>query len=237
VTILGLPTGATALVVAAHPDDETLGAGGTLARLTSVGVAVHVLAIACPPAQASAQPPGSDTSAARRTKEFNTACDILGVAERLIAWSDGEPAQAPGTYPRALVGLIEHGTKLSLAELRPDLLLIPAATGVHQDHQAVHRAGFAAARPGGSARPAPRLVLGYAGAEDAWTTATEPWRAHVDTTGTWPVKQAALNAYGSQLRDPSHPRSITRIQARDIASGGLIGVGMAEDFVPYRLAL
>lgn len=45
--MFGLNPGDSVLAVAPHPDDETLGAGGTIARLTAAGIAVHVLAVAC----------------------------------------------------------------------------------------------------------------------------------------------------------------------------------------------
>lgn len=231
--ILGLRPGNVALVIAAHPDDETLGAGGTINRLSRSGVAVHVLAIAC----ISATMWAGHSDAALRAKEFEAACDTLGVAKRTIAWLDDERARSPRRYQRDLVSLIEHGTELSLAELRPDLLLIPAVTGFHQDHQTVHEAAFAAARAGGSAKPTPRLVLGFAGPEDGWTTATEPWRVYVDTTATWPAKQAALATYASQLREPPHPRSVDAIRTLDAANGLAVGAGMAERFVPYRLVV
>lgn len=41
---LGLTEGEAVLLVCAHPDDETLGAGGTIHRLASSGITVHVLA-------------------------------------------------------------------------------------------------------------------------------------------------------------------------------------------------
>lgn len=231
--ILGLRPGNVALAVATHPDDETLGAGGTINRLSRSGVAVHVLAITC----ISATMRAGHSDAALRAKEFAAACDALGVAGRTIAWIDDERARYPHRYQRDLVSLIEHGTELSLMELRPDLLLIPAATGFHQDHQIVHEAAFSAARAGGSAKHTPRLVLGFAGPEDGWTTATEPWRVYVETTTNWPAKQAALTTYASQLREPPHPRSVAAIRTLDAANGITVGMGMAERFVPYRVVV
>lgn len=137
---------------------------------------------------------------------------------------------------RELVTLIESGPEISLEAARPSLLLIPSAAGFHQDHHNVHRACFAAARPGGTGRHTPSIVLGYAGPEDAWTTAAEPQTVYVDTTASWPAKQAALASYGSQLRDDTHPRSLSRIHAIDTAAGAAVGTGMAERFVAYRMA-
>lgn len=231
-TVLDLAAAAVALVVAPHPDDETLGAGGTIARLTGNGVAVHVLAITCRTAVMWGGRSDSDV----RIKEFNTACDALGVTGRTVAWIDDERAEHPHRHPRTLVELIDSGTELSLAHSRPELLLIPAAGGYHQDHRAVHQAGLAAARLGGSAKPTPRLVLGYLGPEEQWTAAAEPTgRIHVDTADVWETKRAALDAYRSQMRTPPHPRSIDAIRVIDAATGLRAGVAMAEAFVPYRV--
>jgi N-acetylglucosamine malate deacetylase 1 len=230
--MLGLTRGDVALAIAPHLDDETLGAGGTIHRLTRAGITVHVLAVLC----RSGPMWGGHSDAELRVKEFHVACDALGVSGRTLAWTDDERAHAPNAHQRDLVTLIESGAELSLAALRPELFLIPAATAFHQDHQAVHAACFAAARAGGSAKPTPRLVLGYAGPEDAWTTAREAWTVYIDTTASWSAKQAALTAYASQLREDTHPRSIAAIRAIDAATGTAIGVGLAERFVPYRMA-
>ncbi|MGP4112308.1 PIG-L deacetylase family protein [Streptomyces sp. 4N509B] len=224
--LFGLARDATALVVAPHPDDETLGAGATIARLTTSGVTVHVLAVACGNAA---------TAADIRAAEFDRACDALGVSGRRVAWSDERAGTVP-ERPRILVELIEHDSELSLAALRPELFLIPAASGFHQDHQAVHHACFAAARAGGPHRHTPPLVLGFKGPEDGWTTASEPWRIHVNTSRTWDAKKAALAAYGSQMREAPHPRSVAVIHASDTATGSLVGATTAESFVPYRMA-
>jgi N-acetylglucosamine malate deacetylase 1 len=230
--LLGLDPGEAVLVACAHPDDETLGAGGTIHRLASSGISVHVLAVCCYPGAGAGKP--SDTRI--RAKEFEAACDALGAAGRAIAWTGSDRARSPGSYLRDLVTLIDSGPGISLAATRPAALFIPAGSSFHQDHQAVHQAGIAAARPGGRAWPAPRIVLGFTGPEDSWSARPDPQPVTVDTTGSWTAKEQALLAYGSQLRDDTHPRSIRQIRAIDTAAGAAAGFGMAERFTAYRIA-
>jgi LmbE family N-acetylglucosaminyl deacetylase len=229
---LGLTEDETVLVVCAHPDDETLGAGGTIHRLASNGITIHVLAVCCYPYSGSGTP--SDTGI--RAKEFEAACDALGVANRLIAWTDDDRARTPGLHMRDLVTLIDSGSDISLAATRPAALLIPSAASFHQDHQAVHQAGIAAARPAGITGFAPRIVLGFTGPEDGWSTMPDHRPVFVDITASWPAKEQALQAHHSQLRDDTHPRSISQIRTTDIAAGATVGFGMAERFTPYRIA-
>lgn len=229
---LGLTEDEAVLVVCAHPDDETLGAGGTIHRLASSGITVHVLAVCCYPESGQGTP--SDTGI--RAKEFETACDALGAAGRLIGWADDDRARSPGLYMRDLVTLIDSGSDISLAAVRPAALLIPSASSFHQDHQAVHQAGIAAARPGGLTRHAPRIVLGFTGPEDGWSSVPDNRPVFVDTTASWPAKEKALQAYGSQLREDTHPRSISQIRLIDAAAGATVGFAMAERFTPYRIA-
>ncbi|AJT62432.1 hypothetical protein T261_0743 [Streptomyces lydicus] len=231
--MFGLNSGDQVLVVAPHPDDETLGAGGTIARLTAAGIAVHVLAIVC-----TAQPRwGTTTNPQRRRDEFEAACDVLGVSGRDIAWADDNHAHHPSCHTADLVRLIEAGPHLSLTALSATALLMPAAGAFHQDHQLVHQAAYAAARPSGALRSWPRVVLGVHGPEDhAWSPATRRACVLVDISDTSVVKDKALACYAGELRPSDHPRSVERIRALDTATGAAIGVERAEAFVPYRMA-
>jgi len=234
--VFGLRPGDRVLAVAAHPDDETLGAGGTIARLTSAGIAVDVLAVGFTTTSGPGGGGGSDPAV--RQGEFDAACDVLGVGERGIAWVDDDCAGNPAAHLPELVALIESGPGPCLRTGRPQGLLIPAGGSHHQDHQAVHQAGRAAARPGaGGHLHAPRVVLGFQGPEDwAWACAAEGWPVVVDTTDVWAAKEKALGCYRSQLRQDPHPRSTGRIHALDVARGAGIGAGTAERFLPYRIA-
>jgi LmbE family N-acetylglucosaminyl deacetylase len=224
--ILGLNPGDSVLVVSPHLDDEALGAGGTIARLTASGVDVHVLAVAC------RTHPGSDPGT--RAAEFDEACTVLGVTSHHTAWVDTDAATNPAAHMAELVHLIEAGPRVSLRDLRPAALLIPAAGSFHQDHQAVHTAAIAAARPSSHA---PRIVLGYVGPEDAaWAQSGLPRRpVAVDTSEVWEIKAKALSCYGSQLREAPHPRSLATIRALDTAAGSFVGTAMAELLAVYRL--
>ncbi|MER5356215.1 PIG-L deacetylase family protein [Kitasatospora sp. NPDC002551] len=227
--VFGLTPGDSVLVVSPHLDDDALGAGGTIARLTADGIDVHVLAICCH------THPGSDP--AIRKAEFDEACTVLGVTSHHTAWIDTAAAASPGTHMRELVHLIEAGPRLSLRELRPSALLLPAAGSFHQDHQAVHTAGIAAARP---SPHAPRLVLGYVGPEDAaWAQHGDAARRPlaVDTSGVWETKAKALTCYGSQMREAPHPRSLATIRALDTAAGSFVGAAMAELLTVYRMVV
>ncbi|MGH3869131.1 MAG: PIG-L deacetylase family protein [Pseudonocardiaceae bacterium] len=80
-----MTTGDRVLVVAAHPDDETLGAGGTIVRLAASGIEVHVLAVGC------CRHPSSDP--VRRVREFDEACAVLGARSTQLQ---------PAPHPRSL---------------------------------------------------------------------------------------------------------------------------------------
>lgn len=228
-------TGTRVLVIAPHPDDETLGAGGTIAWLTSTGARVDVLVITS--GAPTATPEGSIEGSAGREAELADACAVLGINHHTIAWTHGLRAADPGRHLPDLVALIESGSGPSLATTRPDVLLVPNG-GHHQDHRAVHDAGLAAIRPGARAgRPLPRLVLGYDGPDDRWLTDRLPHPATIDITGQVPAKTKALNCYPSQLREDPHPRSLPKIAAYDEATGARIGTAAAEAFTVYRIVM
>lgn len=175
--LFGLRPGDRAMVIAPHPDDETIGPGGTIARLAAEGVEVHVLCVTV----RAAKMWGGASEPTVRYAEFDKACAALGVTRSTIAWVDETGELDISTRQRALVDLIERNEEVSLATVRPQALLIPSSGGFHQDHQAVHRAAFAAARvqPEGL-KPTPRLVLGYRG----WRTAGPPRTSRGGCTST-----------------------------------------------------
>lgn len=132
---LSLDDFGSALCVAPHPDDEVFGAGGLLAIMAAAGKAVRVLILS---RGERAGGDASDDMAARRIEESRSAAQVLGVgAPHALDWPDrgmryGEPLVA------SIASVID--------ETCPELLLLPALSEPHPDHQAVALAGMAAAR-------------------------------------------------------------------------------------------
>lgn len=220
------------LVVAPHPDDESFGCGGFIARLAAEGAEVYVQAITV----GDLPQLGARSQARTREDEFREACAVLGVKGHNIAWIDDARHMRLDVCPQYdLVRLIESEAVHSLASVQPDILLMPFAGGFNQDHLAVHRAAFTAARPHApELKHVPPVVLGYAIPEENWSLSPEAMPCVIDTSAFIDAKAAALACYSSQLRPSGHPRALEQIARLDAACGGEYGLAAAERFAVYR---
>lgn len=160
-----MPTETKRLLVAiAHPDDETFGIGGTMARLRREGWGVTVVCATRGEVGEISDPSLAtpETLGEVRERELRAACAVLGVEDvRFLDYRDsGMPGTPENADPRALynaepAAAVEAFAAL-IRELRPDLVITwdPSGGYGHPDHLAVHRhatAAFAqeAARPDG----------------------------------------------------------------------------------------
>lgn len=219
------------MVVAAHPDDEVLGCGGTIARLAREGRPVHVLLFAdgeSSRVQRNATH-GSDIEARNRSAE--QACKILGCASlELLTLPDN---RMDGVELLDVVQRVEA----SLARHRPVSVFTHHAGDVNIDHRIVHDAVIAACRPlpGSALR---ELFFFEVPSATEWRPpdslrAFQPnW--FVDISATLDAKMDALRAYQSELRDFPHPRSLQAVEALARWRGATAGVHAAEAFVLGR---
>lgn len=226
-----------AIVVAAHPDDETLSCGGTIARLVKSGCNVYVVTIVCHETHHEADISEPVIQGFTRAEELKQACHILGVAGHEILIHASATTSLSDQHAW-LVRMIENGCEFSIQRIRPQMLLIPAHGAYHQDHQVTHAVGLSAARDRGENHAdAPRIVWGAAGPEDSWSSSVTPRNVSVDISDYHSTKTQAMAVYCSQLRDTSHPRSIEGVSALDRAAGIRSGSRYAEEFVSYRMRL
>jgi LmbE family N-acetylglucosaminyl deacetylase len=183
-------TWASVVVVAAHPDDEVLGVGGTMALVAAAGVRLRLIAVT----DGEASHPGSDPAVigSVRTAESATALDLLGVREAEVI-----RLRLPDT------GLASHEDELSglLRELCAGfaVCLAPWEEDAHADHEAAGRA----ARQAGSADG--RTVLSYPIWMWHWAKPADP-RAPWHRACQIPLpadvaarKRSAIRAFASQL--------------------------------------
>jgi LmbE family N-acetylglucosaminyl deacetylase len=125
------------LCVYAHPDDESFGASGTLAKYARAGVAVYLLCATR--GQEGIRPESvADGEALGRLREVELRCaaEAIGMRRvRLLDYQDGAVSQVP------LAELVGHVSR-ELEEVRPDVVLTFGPQGItgHGDHIAVGRA-------------------------------------------------------------------------------------------------
>jgi LmbE family N-acetylglucosaminyl deacetylase len=216
----------TRLVIAPHPDDEVLGAGGAMARWAREGHPVHVLVVT------RGRPPlYSDEEEARCRAEARAAHGRLGVAA--TTWLDLPAAGLDGLPHRELNGRLAE----AVLAVAPDELYLPFLGDLHLDHQLVFRSALVAARP---CRPAwPRRVYAYETlSETNWnapylTPAFVP-NHFVDITATLDTKLEAMALYRSQVQPPPHERSLQALRALATLRGATVGLGAAEAFICIR---
>lgn len=150
------------LAILAHPDDETLGTGGTLARYAAQGVRTHVLTATRGQRgryfDADQPHPGIEEVGRVREGELRDAAEALGVSSvTLLDYMDGELDRADA---REAIGLIAA----HIRRVRPDVILTfdPYGAYGHPDHIAISQlatsASIAAAANGVEAGGAPHRV-------------------------------------------------------------------------------
>lgn len=220
------------LIVAAHPDDEVLGCGGTVARFAGEGRSVHILLLADGEgsrAPRRGQPEGGVVAA--RNAAAQSACKIMGCASvDSLALPDN---RLDGLELLDVVKKIE----IFVDRYRPQTVLTHHAGDVNVDHRIVHDAVLAACRPqpGHSVQ---EMLFFEVPSSTEWSPpgSAAPFLPNyfVDISATLKIKLAALEAYEGELRKFPHPRSLKAIEALARWRGATVGVEAAEAFILGR---
>lgn len=214
-------------VVAAHPDDEILGAGATLAKHVTMGDEVHAVVLA-------------DGASSRYAPDMVGELQAGGVA---AAQHIGFASVRFESFPDqrldqiALIDLTQHIEGV-LSELRPDVIYTHFRGDVNADHSFVAQAVWTACRP--YRMPYVRLVAAFetpSSTEWSWSVEgayTFRPTMFVDVAATLECKLAAMSCYGSELRDYPHPRSLRALRERASYWGSIVGLPAAEPFLVLR---
>jgi LmbE family N-acetylglucosaminyl deacetylase len=222
------------LIVAAHPDDEILGCGGTIAKFRDSGADVRVVFLA-EGVTARFDPPMFDTPdvkarSERRNRNAVRALDIVGVPAASV-FVNTRPCGRLDTVPQIdLVKEIER----HVANFRPTRIFTHAAADTNVDHGVTFRAALVAARP--VDRPWLRSLYSFevlSSTEWNTTVAFAP-TVFFDITRTIDRKIAALAAYEDEMREVPHPRSPEMLRALAQFRGAQVGVRFAEGFALVR---
>jgi len=175
-------SGARALIVAPHPDDEAFGCGGTLHLMARAGAHVHVVVLASGQGGVT-----GDASPAEREDESRRGCELLGVAEPVfLRLSSAELRDDPVAAGRRLEDL--------LGSRPPDTVFVPSPLERHPTHQAALLAALCSGLERGEGADA-RAWWGY-GVWDAIPAV--PGVVEVDVTTARAAKTMAMSSHKSQ---------------------------------------
>jgi LmbE family N-acetylglucosaminyl deacetylase len=209
------------LVVAAHPDDDILGCGATLARLSAGGAAVRVLFLADGVGSREDQPQRDS----ERREDARRALAHVGVHDGAFA---NLPDNALDTVP--LLELCRLVTE-EVERFAPDTVLTHSLADLNIDHRLCADAATVASRPQPSS-PVRRLLHFEVPSATGWRPAAQQFdpRYHVEVTDHVDAKMAALREYDVEMRPWPHARSYDAVQALLRWRGSLVGVAAAESF-------
>ncbi len=211
--------------VLAHPDDESLGIGGTLAKYAKEGVETYLLTATRGERgrfNASGEKPAPEAVGRAREVELRNAATVLGIREvQFLDYLDGDLDQVNVT--EAVAKIAQH-----LRRVRPDVVITFGPEGAygHPDHIAISQlttaAVIAAAGTNGSGRPHQVLKLyyiewsqkkwdayqsalrGLASKVDGVERKVSPWpdwalTTVLDTSEFWPTVWRAVSCHKTQM--------------------------------------
>lgn len=216
------------LVLAAHPDDEILGAGGSMAKWSKQGHQIQIVIAATGLTSRSVSPDQTAKSDLERLQQDAAkATRIVGVdPPTFLDLPDNRMDSMP------LLDIVKQLEKI-VEDFKPHRVLTQSGGDLNIDHQILFQATMTATRPmrGGSVES----VWAYevnSSTEWAFAQFQPIFRPthFVDIGIELPQKVEAMEAYTSEKREWPHPRSPKAIEARAHMHGSTVGCEAAEAF-------
>lgn len=216
-------------VIAAHPDDEVLGCGGTIAKAVAAGVDVSVLLLGEGPTSRE------DSSAVSERIHATDSAQIAAQTLRVTNIYYGAlPDNKFDTVPLLeVVKIIEKYVE----KIQPDLVITHHSGDLNVDHSITHRAVMTAFRPLPETKPVAILGFEVLSSTEYATPHAMPTfvpNVYINISKFLSEKFSALEAYRSEMRAFPHPRSFEAVEHLARLRGAHSGCNAAEAFILYR---
>jgi LmbE family N-acetylglucosaminyl deacetylase len=210
------------LLIAAHPDDEVLGCGGTIARHAVSGDNIGVLYIAD---GVGARNDSFDKNLKKRKQAAENSLQILGA--RSLGFLD-LPDNRLDSLP--LLDIVQKIERV-INDFQPNVVFTHHYGDLNIDHEIVHRATMTACRPipGSSIK---EIYAYEAMSSTEWALEGRAFVPNyfVDIEDFWDKKKNALEIYHEEMRMSPHTRSIKHLAALAVHRGNSVGLKKAEAF-------
>lgn len=220
------------LVIAAHPDDEVLGCGGTMAKLAEQGVRVHILilgeGITSRFDERGAADPAALAALHARSRQAGAIVGAQSVS--VLDLPDNRFDSVP------MLDVVKR-IERAIEERKPEVVYTQHGGDLNVDHVVTFRATLTATRPmadcGVKAVYAYEVASSTEWAFGRFSPAFEP-NAFIDIAATLERKIAAMETYESEARAFPHPRSPEALRAIALRWGSVVGRPAAEAFQLIR---
>lgn len=219
------------LVVAAHPDDEILGCGGTIARLAGEGHKAYTLILGegVTSRDDKRKASGRKKDIKKLEKEACEANRIIGVKE---VFFHKLPDNRFDTVPLLDIVKIIEKTK---ADIMPDMIFTHYPSDLNIDHRIAYQAVITATRP--LARETVREIYSFevlSSTEWGYPVVFMP-DIFFGIDDALSIKLKAMKKYASELKEYPHPRSLRGIELNAELWGMKSGFRYAEAFKNIRI--
>lgn len=217
----------TIVAIVAHPDDEVIGCGGTLAKHKADNDNIHIIYMTD---GVSARTHTEHTDANERNTMAKIAGEYLTATQYFFNFPDNRMDSIP------LIDIVQ-AIESVLSNLSPDIIYTHHCGDLNIDHQIVHRAVLTANRP----QPETKIASIYSFEVNSSTEWGIQNAANyflptcfINITEQLNDKMNLLDIYAKEMRPYPHARSKEAITALAALRGSGIGVNYAEAFMLLR---
>jgi len=229
------------LVVAAHPDDEVLGMGGTIKKLSKEGNEIKTIFLSTGIlARRPFENKASDNIYTKRflsqvnirlknlRKDAKNAAKVLGVDQ--IEFMDFPDNEMDIVSNLQITKTIEN----EISNFKPSIVYMPTKYDVNVDHQAVFNATLTATRPQKNSKIKEVISFEIPSSTEWFFPLEYSPNIFVDISKEIKSKFLALKKYKNEIREFPHPRSIIALEAIARRWGSISGFQYAEAFSLIR---
>ncbi len=218
------------LVVAAHPDDEILGAGATVALRSKLGLETHLLVLGEGIGARFDKNDRPDSAVTTLSDEVKRAAAVVGATSHQLALPDNR-------FDSLDMLDVIHAIGPICTSLNPDIVVTHHPGDLNIDHRITTNAVMTQFRPlpetGKHAIVAFETLSSTEWNVEANGTVFNP-NVFVDVSEVIDLKIRAMSEYLGELREWPHPRSLDGIRALAAVRGMTIGTDAAEAFSVLR---
>jgi N-acetylglucosamine malate deacetylase 1 len=214
------------LVISTHPDDETLGMGGTLLKMRAKGEALYWMI-----ATSAHCPHWSEQAVHMKEVEISAVARAYGFQHTFRL---GFPAAFLDTQHRQdLMNSIRQGVE----EVKPEEVFLMFGRDIHSDHQLTFDCALAVMKP--FRYPFIRKIGCYETLSSTEVAPPLPGNsfipnAYCEMSATLEEKIRIMQLYRSEAQEFPNPRCAESIRALARFRGGAVGVPYAESFMILR---